>query len=133
MKKFVTVTAVAALALTASVGLAACSGTSSSTSSASSQTVIGPTTVLLNALDGSTQDLKVGNILYINTGTTTGDENWTATISNPSVLSFTPGTSATAAAAGTAPTFKALAAGTTTVKMTNSKTGATANFTVNVK
>jgi hypothetical protein len=133
MKKFVTVTAVAALALSASVGLAACSGTSSSTSSASSQTLIGPTAVLLNSLNGSTQDLKVGDILYINTGTTTGDENWTASISNPSVLSFTPGTSATSAAAGTAPTFKALAAGTTTVKMSNAKTGATANFTVNVK
>jgi hypothetical protein len=133
MKKFVTVTVVAALALSASVGLAACSGTSSSTSSASSNTLIGPTAVLLNALNGSTQDLKVGNILYINTGETTGDENWTASISNPSVLSFTPGTSATSAAAGTAPTFKALAAGTTTVKMTNSKTGAVSNFTVNVK
>jgi hypothetical protein len=133
MKKFVTVTAVVALALGSSLGLAACSGTSSSTSSASSQTVIGPTTVLLNALNGSTQDLKVGDVLYINTGTTTGDENWTATISNPSVLSFTPGTSPTSAAAGTAPTFKALAAGTTTVKMSNKSTGATTNFTVNVK
>lgn len=133
MKKIITVTAVAALALSGSLALSACSSsTPSSTSSATTQQV-GPITVLLNALNGSTQDLKVGNILYINTGTTSGDENWTASISNPAVLSFTPGTSATSSAAGTAPTFKALSAGTTTVKMTNSKTGATSSFTVTVK
>lgn len=133
MKKIVSVTALAAIALTGSLALSACSTGTSSSSSSSSAQMIGPVTVLLNALEGSTQDLKVGNILYINTGTTSGDENWTATISNPAVLSFTPGTSATSSAAGTAPTFKALSAGTTTVKMTNSKTGAVSNFTVNVK
>lgn len=134
MKKFVTIAATVAIASTAAVGLAACSGTSSSSSSSSSAQLVGPTAVLFSAINGSTQTLnKVGDILYINTGDDKNPDKWTATISNPAVLKFTPGTATTSSAAGTAPTFTALSSGTTQVTMKNSVTGASATFTVTVK
>ena len=134
MKKFVTVAAGIAIASAAVVGLAACSGTSSSSSSSSSAQLVGPTTVLLPALNGSTQVLnKVGDILYVNIGDDANPQNWSATISNPAVLKFTPGTATTSSAAGTAPTFTALGSGTTQVTMKNSVTGASSTFTVTVK
>ena len=136
MNTFTKITATIAIAGTAVLGLAACSSSSSSSSSSSTSSaqLVGPTAVLLNSLNGSTQVLnKTGDILYINTGDTNGDQNWSATISNPAVLKFSPGTPTTSSAAGTAPTFTALSSGTTQVTMKNSSTGATATFTVTVK
>ena len=130
------ITATIAIAGTAVFGLAACSSSSSSTASSSSSNaqLVGPTAVLLSALNGSTQTLtKVGDILYINIGDDPAPQNWSATISNPAVLKFTPGTPTTTSAAGTAPTFTALSSGTTQVTMKNSVSGATTTFTVTVK
>ena len=137
MNSFTKITATIAIAGTAVLGLAACStpsNSSSSSSSSSNAQLVGPTAVLLSALNGSTQTLtKVGDILYINIGDDPAPQNWSATISNPAVLKFTPGTPTTTSAAGTAPTFTALSSGTTQVTMKNSVSGATSTFTVTVK
>lgn len=137
MNSLTKITASVALAGTAVFGLAACSSpssSSSSTSSSSNAQLVGPTAVLLSALNGSPQTLtKVGDILYINTGDDVGVQNWTATMSNPNVLKFTPGTATTSSAAGTAPTFTALSSGSTQVTMKNTATGASTTFTVTVK
>lgn len=131
------ITATIAIAGTAVLGLAACatpSTSSSSSSSSSTAQLVGPTAVDLAALGGSTQVLnKVGDVLYIGIGDDKTPQNWSATISNPAVLSFRPGTPTTDTVAGTAPTFQALSSGTTQVTMKNSVTGATVSFTVTVK
>lgn len=137
MNSFTKITATIAIAGTAVFGLAACSSNASSSSSSSSASAaqqLPPTIVDMPALNGSAVTLnKVGDILYINIGSDPTPQNWSATISNPAVLKFTPGTPTTTSAAGTAPTFTALSSGTTQVTMKNSSTGATATFTVTVK
>lgn len=123
----------AALLLAASGGLAACSSPSSTpspSSSASSSTgVVAPIIVAVSDVDGTTVEVPLGNALVL-TSETEPLADWTAEVSDPSVLRFEPGSSSGSAEFN--PGFEALAAGTTDVTMKNSSTGTTVTFTVDV-
>ncbi|ARJ06079.1 hypothetical protein B5808_13255 [Cnuibacter physcomitrellae] len=125
----------AALLLAASGGLAACSSSSSTpapspTSSASSSAgVVAPIIVAVSDVDGTTVEVPLGNALVL-TSDTEPLADWTAEVSDPSVLRFEPGSSSGSAQFN--PGFEALATGSTEVTMSNSSTGTTVTFTVDV-
>ena len=125
-----------ALVAATATGLAACSSNASDTSGSETSegaTLIGPTTVDLANLDGSDQTLaKAGDILYINLGQDGMPEDWTATVSDPSVLQYNPGRSESANESGEAPTFTALKAGTTKVTFTDNMNKKDYTFNVTV-
>jgi hypothetical protein len=129
--------AATAVVLAVGAGLAACSsGSSSSSSSATpsatsgaSSSVIAPIFVPVADADGTTVDVTVGNAVVMTSDTEPlGD--WTADVSDTSVLRFEPGSSG--GSADFNPGFEALAAGTADVTMTNSSTGTKVSFTVDV-
>lgn len=129
--KLTVITAIAAAAL---FGLAACSsgstaGQDSGADNAETTQLVGPVVVDVEALDGTTQMLNEGQVLDI----TTGDldpATFTATVADSNVATFTEG--GTAGSATSNPGITGVAAGTTTVVLTDSATGTVYNFTVTV-
>ena len=127
-RRFRTVAVVTALALSAS--LAACSDESDTadTSGATETTeaqLPSPVIVDVDAIDGTTVSVPLSNVVVIDTDTPT---SWTATVADPSVASFTPGSDDGSASFN--PGLKPLAAGTTTVTLTDGTT--TVTFTLEV-
>ncbi len=100
----------AAIALTAVVGLSACS----------SGPVIAPVTVSANDLQGDTVELVVGQVLNINTGDLAVD-SYTAEIADSSILEFSQGREDGSATFN--PGFTAKKVGETEVTMTNEQGG----------
>lgn len=93
-------------------------------------TAVAPKIVTPEEVNGKTIDVIVGQGIDINVPD--GDEaNWTATVSDPAVLTFMQG--GTQGSAITNPGFQVIASGTSDVTMTNGKTGDTISFSVNVK
>lgn len=128
--------AVAAGALALLVGgLTACTGAAPSGSSGSSgssdpsASVIAPVSVALDEVDGTTVTVQVGNVVNL-----TGDDetfaDWTADVDDPEVVSFVGGR--TDGSATFNPGLKALEVGDSDVTLTNSSTGATVSFEVEV-
>ncbi|MDH6532086.1 hypothetical protein M2119_000323 [Aurantimicrobium minutum] len=129
--KIAKVSAIAALAAAATFGLSACTTAAEDSSSSSSETSqqVAPTIVDVATLDGQTIDINNGNFIDITTGDT-DPADWTAVLSDPSVATFTEGSTGTAVMN---PGLQGAKAGSTTVELTNKTTGAVVTFTVNVK
>ena len=131
-KKIVLTAGAIALVGAATLGLAACStassDTSSDTSSEASQ-VIAPIIVDTADLNGTTVDLPLNNVMDIVVPADT-EADWTASVADPSILEFVAGGSDGSATFN--PGIKPLKAGSTEVTLTNSVTGDTVTFTVNV-
>jgi hypothetical protein len=102
----------------------------SPTSTATAAQALPPVIADLGELDGTTVDVGVGGTIDL-----TGDDetftDWTATIDDPSVVSFTPGRDDGSAQFN--PGLQATAVGTTDVTLTNSVSGESVTFTVVVK
>jgi hypothetical protein len=122
----------AAVAVLVPGALAACSGdddddTSSTTEGSSS--ALPPVIVEVGSLDGTTVEVPEGGAIDV-----TGDDetytDWTAEIADPAIVSFTPGRDDGSAQFN--PGFDALAVGSTEVTLTNSSSGETLTFTVDV-
>ena len=125
--------AVAALslgALTGCAGGAASETGAGDTGADGSAEMIGPVTMEATALAGANVELRVDQVLNINTGDH-DVEHYSGVVQDPSVAEFTPGDSS-----GTAvfnPGVTALAPGTTTVTLTDAVDGsAEITFTVMV-
>lgn len=99
------------------------------TSTEASSSALPPVIVDLDSLEGTTVEVPEGGTVDI-----TGDDetftDWTATIADPAVVSFTPGRDDGSAQFN--PGLEATAVGTTEVTLTNSSTDATVTFTVDV-
>jgi hypothetical protein len=118
-----TVSVAAALVLT---GCAAASGGTGTTTGP----VIAPVVKNVNDLQGATVDLVVGQALDIDTGDLAVD-SYTAKIDDPSVVDFVQGRKEASATFN--PGLTALAAGSTTVVLTNAQGGIQPlTFTVDV-
>lgn len=127
------------LLLTATLGLAGCasdagSGSSPSASSTSASTsngakVLPPVIADLGRIEGTTVQVAVGNVIDL-----TGDDKtfttWSAHITDPTIVSFTPGKDDGSAQFN--PGFAALAEGTTAVTLDNTASGAHVAFTIEV-
>jgi len=116
------------LAGVATFGLAACSSDSDSTAttkpSATNQ-VVGPVMADVTTVDGTTVEVALTRTLVISAAEPT---KWTATVADPTILTFTAGTSDGSATFN--PGFTPLKAGSTEVTMTDGAT--TVTFTVTV-
>ncbi len=122
----------AAMALLIASPLVACSDDdddSSATTVSASSNVLPPVIVDVGSLDGTTVEVPEGGTVDI-----TGDEetftDWEATIADPAVVSFTPGREEGGAQFN--PGLQATAVGSTEVTLTNSSSGTTLTFTVDV-
>ena len=108
-----------ALVASAALALTACAPTP----------VQAPVTMSANDLQGTTVDLKVGQVLNINTGDLAVD-SYTAEVSDPAVVEFVQGRED---GATYNPGFTAKAEGSTEVTMTNEQGGIQPlEFTINV-
>jgi hypothetical protein len=92
-------------------------------------TVLPPIIADLNSIDGTTVEVRQGGTIDL-TGDSETFTDWTAEIADAKVAEFVPGR--TDGSASFNPGIKALAPGTTTVKMTNSTSSETVSFTVTV-
>lgn len=124
-----------ALAAATAISLSACSTAAdedSSMNDESSETsqVVAPTIIDVATADGQTIDISNGGFVDITTGDT-DPADWSAVISDPSVVAFTAGGKSGDAVMN--PGLQGTAAGTTTVELTNKTTGQVVSFTVNVK
>ncbi|WP_378147639.1 hypothetical protein ACFJGV_06135 [Cnuibacter sp. UC19_7] len=91
--------------------------------------MVAPIIVAVADVDGTTVTVPLGNALVLTSDTEPlGD--WTAQVSDPAVLRFEPGS--TSGSAQFNPGFESLSAGTTDVTMSNSSTGTSVSFTVDV-
>lgn len=120
----------AAIAVLFASPLVACGDDDDDTTSTSaSSSVLPPVIVDVNSLDGTTVEVPEGGTIDI-----TGDDetftDWEATIADPAVASFTPGREEGSAQFN--PGLQATGVGTTEVTLTNSSSGATLTFTVDV-
>jgi len=116
------------LAGVATFGLGACSSDSDSTSTtkpSGTNQIVGPVMADITTVDGTTVDVALSRVLVISAAE---PAKWTATIADPSILSFQAGTSDGSAAFN--PGFTPLKAGSTEVTMTDGAT--TVTFTVTV-
>ena len=99
------------------------------TTTQASSSALPPVIVEIGSLDGTTVELTEGSTIDV-----TGDEetytDWTAEIADPAVVSFTPGRDEGGAQFN--PGFEALAVGSTEVTMSNSSSGETLTFTIDV-
>lgn len=102
-----------ALVASAALVLTACGG-------GMNNPVQAPVTMDVNDLQGATVDLKVGQVLNINTGDLAVD-SYTAEVSDPSIAEFTQGREDGSATFN--PGFTAKAEGSTEVTMTNEQGG----------
>ncbi len=110
----------AALGGVALITAAALSGCSASTPTPIGSNVVAPITKSANDLQGATVQLPLNTILNINTGSLPVD-SYTATISDPSIASFTQGH--TDGGATFNPGIKPLKVGETKVTMKNAQGG----------
>jgi hypothetical protein len=123
-------TRVVAVAVLVPGALAACSDDddASSTTEASSS-ALPPVIVEIGSLDASTVEVTEGSAIDV-TGDNETYTDWTAEIADPEIVSFTPGRDEGSAQFN--PGFQALAVGSTEVTMTNSSSGETLTFTIDV-
>ncbi|MBS1698931.1 MAG: hypothetical protein JST25_11085 [Actinobacteria bacterium] len=127
------------LVLGAGLGLAACSapgGTTATTPPATTGGTPGsgarqlpPIMADLKTVDGSTVSVPLDNVIVL-TGDTTDFKSWTATIEDPTIVSFTPGKDDGSAQFN--PGLSPITTGTTKVTLDNSVSGAHVAFTVEV-
>ncbi|WP_308798351.1 hypothetical protein [Agromyces silvae] len=110
-------------------GCASSSGTHETHPATASAEVVAPVIVDLNDVDGTTVEVKVGNVIDL-----TGDDetyaDWGAEIEDESIVSFTPGRDDGSAQFN--PGLNALAVGETEVALDNTSTDQTVTFTVKV-
>ena len=120
----------------AALGLSACSSSNSSdsgsspSSSSESNSVLPPIIVELADADGTTVEVPLDNVVDLVTGDDENVTDWTAKISDESVVEFVPGKDDGSAQFN--PGLKPLAEGTTDVVLSNSETDSTVSFTVTV-
>jgi hypothetical protein len=114
----------AVIAVAAAIGLAACSPANTPGSSAS-QT---PEIVNLGTVDGTTVNVVVSNKIILSSDTLPADK-WTAKITDPTLVYFTPGTVSGSTVVN--PEVQPLLVGTTRVQLTNASTGTIVTFAVN--
>ena len=126
-----TLAGLVAVAVLVPGALAACSDDdddASSTTEASSS-ALPPVIVEIGSLDGTTVQVPEGGAIDV-----TGDDetymDWTAEITDPEVVEFTPGRDDGSAQFN--PGFQALAVGSTEVTLTNSSSAETVTFTIDV-
>ncbi|RFA22725.1 hypothetical protein [Subtercola boreus] len=91
--------------------------------------VVSPVIVDLGSIDGSTVEVPVDNVVVLDSGDVKVTV-WTATVADPKVAEFISGTDDGSAAFN--PGLKPLAAGETTVTLTNSDTGNETTFELRV-
>lgn len=142
--KITRIAAITALAGVAVFGLSACA--TSDEAAEDSTVVVQPTTdpsviggdvlapvteAVADLATKGTVDVPVGAVLNINVPDA-DTSVWSATSSDPAVATFTAGVAGTNGSATTNPGFTAEMVGTTKVTLTNSATGETVNFTINV-
>ena len=126
-----TLAGVVAVAVLVPGALAACSDDDddASTTTGASSSALPPVIVEVGSLDGATVEVPEGGVIDV-----TGDDetytDWTAEIADPEVASFTPGRDEGGAQFN--PGFEALAVGSTEVTLTNSSSGETLTFTIDV-
>jgi len=116
---------VAVVAVAAALGLAACSPATVPGSSSASQT---PEPVNLGTVDGTTVNVVVSNKIILNSDTLPADQ-WSAKITDPTLVSFTPGTVSGSTVVN--PELQPLMVGTTRVQLTNASNGTIVTFAVN--
>jgi hypothetical protein len=132
-RTLIKLTAITALAAAATFGLSACSSSSdndSDSDNSSTSQLVGPVVVDIATLDGKTVDVTAGQMVDINTGDN-DPANYTGKVADAKVAEFTAG--GTDGSATFNPGVTGLAMGSTTVELTDSKTGDLITFTVNVK
>jgi hypothetical protein len=129
-KKFLRVGAVAAIAFAAVGGLTACSNAAPApTESAVGSEVVSPIQIPVAEANGQSYDIPMNSMGYLNV--TEGTEaDWTAEFSTPGVVEFTEG--GTDGSATFVPGLTPVSEGTTEVTLTDSASGETVTFTVNV-
>jgi hypothetical protein len=129
-KNFVRVGAVAAIAFAAVGGLTACSNaTPAPNESSEEMNVVSPIQIPVAEANGNTYDIPMNSMGYLNVAD--GSEaDWTAEFSKAGVVEFTEG--GTDGSATFVPGLTPVAEGTTDVTLTNSVSGETVTFTVNV-
>lgn len=125
--------AMIAAALTPAVVLAGCGsdddGEDEPPPSEQSTSALPPVFVDVDSLQGTTVEVRDGGAVVV-----TGDDEtftaWTATIADPTVVSFVPGRDDGSATFD--PGFEAVAVGSTDVTMTNADSGANIEFRIDV-
>ena len=129
-KNFVRVGAVAAIAFAAVGGLTACSNATPAPSESSEEmNVVSPIQIPVVEANGKTYDIPMNSMGYLNVSEGT-EADWTAEFSTPGVVEFTEG--GTDGSATFVPGLTPVAEGTTEVTLTDSASGETVTFTVNV-
>lgn len=129
-KNFVRVGAVAAIAFAAVAGLTACSNATPAPSESSEEiNAVSPIQIPVAEANGKTYDIPMNSMGYLNVAD--GSEaDWSAEFSTAGVVEFTEG--GTDGSATFVPGLTPVAEGTTDVTLTNSVSGETVAFTVNV-
>ncbi len=129
-KNLIRVGAVAAIAFAAVGGLTACSNAAPApTESAVGSNVVSPIQIPVAEANGKTYDIPMNSMGYLNVAEAT-EGDWTASFSKSGVVEFTEG--GTDGDATFVPGLTPVAEGTTEVTLTDSVTGETVTFTVNV-
>jgi hypothetical protein len=129
-KNILRVGAVAAIAFAAVGGLAACSTPAPEpTESAVGSDVVSPIQIPVVDANGKTYDIPMNSMGYLNVAEGT-EANWTASFSMSGVVEFTEG--GTDGSATFVPGLTPVSEGTTDVTLTDSMTGESVTFTVNV-
>jgi hypothetical protein len=132
-KTLLKITAITALAAAATFGLSACSSGSdndSDSDNSSTSQLVGPIVVEVADLDGTTVEVNVDQMVDINTGDT-DPADFTGKVADSKVAEFVAGGPDGSATFN--PGVTGLAMGSTTVELTNTKTGDVITFTVTVK
>lgn len=129
-KNLIRVGAVVAIAFAAVGGLTACSNAAPApTESAVGSDVVSPIQIPVAEANGKTYDIPMNSMGYLNVAEAT-EGDWTASFSKSGVVEFTAG--GTDGDATFVPGLTPVAEGTTEVTLTDSVTGETVMFTVNV-
>jgi hypothetical protein len=129
-KNFVRVGAVAAIAFAAVGGLTACSNATPAPSESSEEmNVVSPIQIPVAEANGNTYDIPMNSMGYLNVPEGT-EADWTAEFATAGVVEFTEG--GTDGSATFVPGLTPVAEGSTDVTLTNSVSGETVTFTVNV-
>ena len=129
-KNLIRVGAVAAIAFAAVGGLTACSNAAPApTESAVGSNVVSPIQIPVTEANGKTYDIPMNSMGYLNVAEAT-EGDWAASFSKSGVVEFTKG--GTDGDATFVPGLTPVAEGTTEVTLTDSVTGETVTFTVNV-
>jgi hypothetical protein len=131
-KNFVRVGAVAAIAFAAVGGLTACSNATPApapTESSMGSDVVSPIQIPVADSNGKTYDIPMNTTGYLNVADGT-EADWTAEFATAGVVEFTEG--GTDGSATFVPGLTPVAEGSTEVTLTNSVSGETVTFTVNV-